>query len=104
MEIGKGGGGNSTASDPQWWLAYTFVCVDVTLAVGAGVRHILQVVDQTGNQAAAQIAPERNGIGIEIQNKSSYHSIFQISKRKIGFRGHVATSFLHSRLLKPQII
>lgn len=39
------------------WLAYTFVCVDVALTVGAGVCHILEVVNQTGNQAAAQITP-----------------------------------------------
>lgn len=35
------------------WLAYTLVCVNVALTVRAGVCHILEVVDQTGNQAAA---------------------------------------------------
>lgn len=39
------------------WLAYALVCVDVALTVRAAVCHILQVIDQTGNQAAAQIAP-----------------------------------------------
>lgn len=39
------------------WLAYTFICVDVALTVRAGVCHILEVVDQTGNQAAAEITP-----------------------------------------------
>lgn len=36
-------------------LAYTLVCVNVALTVRAGVRHILEVIDQTGNQAAAEI-------------------------------------------------
>lgn len=40
-------------------LAYTLVCVDVALAVGAGVRHILQVINQTRDQAAAQITAVR---------------------------------------------
>lgn len=39
------------------WLAYTLVCVDVALAVRAGVCHILEVVDQAGNQTAAEVAP-----------------------------------------------
>lgn len=42
-----------------WWLADTLVCVDVALAVGAGVYHILEIIDQTGNQAAAQITPNK---------------------------------------------
>lgn len=41
-------------------LAYALVCVDVALAVGAGVRHILEVVDQTRDQAAAKITAEKN--------------------------------------------
>lgn len=40
------------------WLAYTLVCVDVALAVRAGVCHILEVVDQAGNQTAAEVAPD----------------------------------------------
>lgn len=40
------------------WLADALVRVDVALAVGAGVHHILEVVDQAGNQAAAHVAPE----------------------------------------------
>lgn len=40
------------------WLADALVRVDVALAVGAGVHHILEVVDQAGNQAAADVAPE----------------------------------------------
>lgn len=39
------------------WLAYTLVCVDIALAKRAGVCHILEVVNQTGNQAAAEITP-----------------------------------------------
>lgn len=39
------------------WLAYALVCVDVALAVGAGVRHILEVVDQAGDQTAAEVTP-----------------------------------------------
>lgn len=39
------------------WLAYTLVCVNVALTVRAGVCHILEVVDQAGNQAAAEITP-----------------------------------------------
>lgn len=35
------------------WLAYTLVCVDVAPAIGASVCHILEVINQTGNQAAA---------------------------------------------------
>lgn len=40
------------------WLAYTLVCVDVALTVRAGVCHILEVINQTGNQAATEITPE----------------------------------------------
>lgn len=40
------------------WLAYTLVCVNVALTVRAGVCHILEVINQTGNQAAAEITPE----------------------------------------------
>lgn len=39
------------------WLAYAFVCVNVALTVRAGVCHILEVINQTGNQAAAEITP-----------------------------------------------
>lgn len=37
------------------WLAYTLVCINVALTVRAGVCHILEVVNHTGNQAAAEI-------------------------------------------------
>lgn len=37
------------------WLAYTLVCVNVPLTVRAGVCHILEVINQAGNQAAAEI-------------------------------------------------
>lgn len=37
------------------WLAYTLVCINVALTVRTGVRHILEVINQTGNQAAAEI-------------------------------------------------
>lgn len=40
------------------WLAYTLVCVNVALAVRAGVCHILEVINQTGDQAAAEVTPE----------------------------------------------
>lgn len=39
------------------WLAYTLVCVNVALTVRAGVCHILEVINQTGDQAAAKITP-----------------------------------------------
>lgn len=42
------------------WLAYTLVCVDVALAVRAGVCHILKVIDQAGNQAAAELTPHKD--------------------------------------------
>lgn len=41
------------------WLAYTLVCVNVALTVRAGVCHILEVINQTGNQAAAEITPNK---------------------------------------------
>lgn len=40
-------------------LAYALVCVDVALAVGAGVSHILEVINQTRDQAAAQITAHK---------------------------------------------
>lgn len=39
------------------WLAYTLVCVNVALTVRAGVCHVLEVINQTGNQATAEITP-----------------------------------------------
>lgn len=45
------------------WLADALVCVDVALTVGAGVRHILEVVDQAGNQAAAEVTPGKDSTG-----------------------------------------
>lgn len=45
-------------------LAYTFVCVNVAIAVGAGVCYILQVINQARNQAASKITP-RGGRGRE---------------------------------------
>lgn len=39
------------------WLAYTLVCVNVALTVRASVCHILEVINQTGNQAAAEVTP-----------------------------------------------
>lgn len=47
---GGGGGG---------LLAYALVRVDVALAVGASVRHILEVIDQTRDQAAAEITSHK---------------------------------------------
>lgn len=37
------------------WLAYTLVCINVALTVRAGVCHILEVINHTGNQATAEI-------------------------------------------------
>lgn len=45
-------------------LAYALVCVDVALAVGASVRHILQVINQTWDQAAAEITTAKEGGGV----------------------------------------
>ena len=39
-------------------LAEALVRVDVGFAAGARVRHILEVVDEAGDQAAAQVTPE----------------------------------------------
>lgn len=41
------------------WLAYTLVCVNVALTVRTGVCHILEVINQAGNQAAAEITPHK---------------------------------------------
>lgn len=48
-----------TAGSPvQAPLAQALVRVDVGFATGARVRHILEVIDEAGDQAAAQITPE----------------------------------------------
>lgn len=39
------------------WLAYTLVCVNVALTVRAGMCHVLEIINQAGNQAAAKITP-----------------------------------------------
>lgn len=54
------------------WLAYALVCVNVALTVRAGVRHILEVIDQTGDQAAAKITPgnESKGEGFRATSSS----------------------------------
>lgn len=51
------------------WLADALECVDVALTVRAGVCHILEVVDQTGNQAAAKITPVGGGAVAERKQK-----------------------------------
>lgn len=38
-------------------LAQALVCVDVGFAAGTRVRHILEVIDEAGDQAAAKITP-----------------------------------------------
>lgn len=38
-------------------LAHALVRVDIGLAVGTRVCHILEVIKQAGNQAAAEITP-----------------------------------------------
>lgn len=38
-------------------LAQALVCVDVGFAAGTCVCHILEVIDETGDQAAAQVTP-----------------------------------------------
>ena len=61
--------GYNTHGDELWWfcsgsdwtlLAYALVCVDVSVAAGARVRYILQVINQTWYQAASQITPRVN--------------------------------------------
>lgn len=55
----KAQGSRLTAGSPvQAPLAQALVRVDVGFATGARVRHILEVVDEAGDQAAAQITPE----------------------------------------------
>lgn len=39
-------------------LAQALVCADVGFAAGTCVRHILEVIDEAGDQAAAQVTPE----------------------------------------------
>lgn len=53
------------------WLAYTLVCVNVALTVRAGVCHILEVINQAGNQAAAEITPGNE----EQTDKISCHQV-----------------------------
>lgn len=51
-------GGRPTAGSPVLApLAQALVRVDVGFAAGACMRHILEVVDEAGDQAAAQITP-----------------------------------------------
>lgn len=38
-------------------LAQALVRVDVGFAAGARVRHVLEVIDEAGDQAAAQVTP-----------------------------------------------
>lgn len=40
-------------------LAYALVCVNVAIAVRAGVCYILQVVNQARNQAASKVTPHK---------------------------------------------
>lgn len=55
----KAQGARPTAGSPvPAPLAQALVSVDVGFAAGACVRHILEVVDEAGDQAAAQITPE----------------------------------------------
>lgn len=42
-------------------LAHALVRVDVGLAVGTRVRHVLEVIEQAGDQAAAEITPGAQG-------------------------------------------
>lgn len=44
------------------WLADTLVCVNIALTVRAGVCHILEVINQAGNQTAAKITPVNDKI------------------------------------------
>lgn len=42
-------------------LAHALVRVDVGLAVGTRVCHVLEVIEQAGDQAAAEITPGAQG-------------------------------------------
>lgn len=56
----KAQGSRLTAGSPvQAPLAQALVRVDVGFATGARVRHILEVVDEAGDQAAAQVTPHK---------------------------------------------
>lgn len=82
------------------WLAYTLVCVNVALAVRAGVCHILEVVDQTGNQAAAQIAPvEENRECGDLILACSYTVQSALTKEELASFAYLSTSELRICLL-----
>lgn len=55
---GKAQGARLTAGIQSSPLAQALVCVDVGFAAGARMCHILEVVDEARDQAAAQITPE----------------------------------------------
>lgn len=52
-----GGGHDRLGSPSSALLAQALVCVDVGFAAGARVCHILEVIDEAGDQTAAQITP-----------------------------------------------
>lgn len=49
------------ARAPGALLAHALVRVDVGLAVGTRVGHVLEVVEQAGDEAAAEITPAAQG-------------------------------------------
>lgn len=53
-----GGQTNRWGSPSLALLAQALVCADVGFAAGTCVRHILEVIDEAGDQTAAQVTPE----------------------------------------------
>lgn len=58
---GRGGAGPVHSRGSAAPLAHALVRVDVGLAVGTRVRHVLEVIEQAGDQAAAEITPGAQG-------------------------------------------
>lgn len=66
------------------WLAYTLVCVNVPLTVRAGVCHILEVINQAGNQAAAEITSgnETKQAKYHVTNNTSTRHTLQVPRKE----------------------
>ncbi len=63
-------------------LAYTLVCVNVALAVRAGVCHILEVINQTGNQAAAEVTPGNEEQKYYVADSNTCTWLYALSAQK----------------------
>lgn len=74
-------------ADSCRWLADTLVCVNIALAVRAGVCHILEVINQAGNQAAAKITSV---------NEEHTYELFRLSVYEI----QIISAFIHQMLKK----